>query len=249
MAVFMDALNTVANVLDTPNKIIGDGLDYAYDNTIGAATGTQDLFTGNDLKIIPEIASFLIPGGAAIKGIKAAKNLSNIKKFESALSSPFKNTVDNIAASAAGHVGKYGDEGAKRIAHQFGQYTKADKLAGKPTPEELSFGDLTMSLDPAGLSKRLDRMKMESPVPLYRGGNPESGWFYTPDRRIAADYRGEASLLDWLLGRGNASITKLPKGTPMAPGKYYGGEDGLSPLRHIAGREAIVKPEWIGQNG
>lgn len=240
---FQEALNKFVEILDTPNVLIGNGLDYLYDNTIGELTNTRDAFTGEDLKIIPEIASFAIPGMGAIKGIKFLKNLANISKFEKAMKAPKASTFDNAVGTIAGHVGKYGEDiGAKRAARQFGQYTKADKLADVPAPTEIELQGRTIGLSKPGLEKRLDRMKTESPTPLYRGGDESSGWFYTPDKRVAKSYRRDAPLRDWIFNRGDARVSKLPAGTPMVPGRWY---EPLSTKHNIAGREVIVKPDWI----
>lgn len=52
---FEQVIGAMINTADAPFRAIGNGLDYAYDNTIGEATGTRDLFDGNDLKVIPKI--------------------------------------------------------------------------------------------------------------------------------------------------------------------------------------------------
>ena len=92
--------NTALNILDTPFQIAGDGLDYAYDNTIGALTNTQDLFNGDNIRDVLNIGTMLIPGvGLGIKGAKALKNLSNVKKFEKAMPKLYRTTPQQVANS------------------------------------------------------------------------------------------------------------------------------------------------------
>ena len=236
---FENTINGFLDVLDTPNKIIGNGLDFIYDNTIGELTGTKDLFTGEDAKIIPEIASFFIPGGAAIKGIKALKNLSNVSKYNKAMENV--SSLDRLKGTVNGHLAAYGqDLGAKRVAHQFGQYTKADNANNVPVPTELTFGNYNVPMSEQASRRILNDISIESPVPLYRGGDSE-GIFFTPDKRIAKTYRRGGSLSDLIFNKNGMQVTKLPKGTKMAPGRHY---DPLSPTGNLAGYEAIVLPEW-----
>lgn len=237
---FLGALQNVGNMfgtamdaLDTPNKWIGDGLDWLYDNTIGELTGTRNLFTGEEAAWLPRIASMLVPGIGGVKAAGAINNLRNVNRFEKALEN-IKNTnsVNTYKNSIAGHVGKYGEDlGAKRAAAQFGQYTKADKELGKAVPTEIILDNLNIPINKNGLSRHLERNAIESPSTLYRGGDT-SGWFFTPDKRIAKDY----------VKKYGGNIQKVPKGSKVAPGKWY---EPLSPTRDINGREVIIKPEWI----
>ena len=83
-------LESFLNLLDAPYQTIGDGLDWAYDNTIGDWTGTRDVFSGKDLRIIPELLTLGIPGGLALKGLRAAANMSRVSKFGKAVEEAMK---------------------------------------------------------------------------------------------------------------------------------------------------------------
>lgn len=233
-------LETLSEIIDAPIKLIGNGIDAAYDATIGELTNTKDLFTGEDAAIIPELASMLIPGAGVVKGVKALNNLRNVKLFENAVKDIPE--INKVKGTVNGHLAAYGqDEGAKRAGYLMGQYTKADKANKVTAPTELTFGNLNVPMSERASTRILDNLSIESPVPLYRGGD-KNGIFFTPDKRIAKDYRTGGSLSDLIFNKNGMAVTKLPKGTKTTPGRFY--PDSLAPQKDIPGRETIVLPEW-----
>lgn len=225
--------------LEVPTRFVGAAADKLYDNTIGQWTNTKDAFGVDEAALAADVLSTFIPGTAIVKGAKAFNNLRNVNKYNKVMDGI--SDYNKAKGTVNGHLAAYGqDVGAKRAARQFGQYTSEDKANGVPAPTELVFGDLTMPMSEHAAPRILDNLSMESPVPLWRGGDKD-GIFFTPDKRIAKDYRRGGTLSDLVFNRNGMAMTKLPKGTKMTPGRYY---DPLSPQRNISGYEAIVLPEW-----
>ena len=97
MAVFEDILNAIFS--DPPSRTLGNAIDWGYDNTIGKLTNTQDMFSGEDLRLPISMAlppllveDYVIPFAAERLGI-AQPNKDNggnafSKIFSDIFSSP-----------------------------------------------------------------------------------------------------------------------------------------------------------------
>lgn len=171
---------------------IGNRLDDLYDVSIGDLTNTRDAFTGEDIKWIPELAAdlatFLIPGGAAIKGAKAASRIPRLLGMERKGAKALSSLGDDAARIAdAAKVLQTGDETAMTIA-------EAQKLMNQG--KTFSNMPLYQFVDDAGNIAFTDKLgRAKSAIP-----------------------EAEKSIWGNLTGSGAYNIPRLPKGSAVVKG-------------------------------
>lgn len=231
---FGDVLQGFTDLMDVPIGIAANGLDALYDFTIGDLTNTKDAFTGEDIKWIPELASWFIPGAGALRGVKALGRGMNALRTGARANKALKgvNEADKLTDAA-------------RLL-QTGNGTAEELAAAKDLMNQASFTSrvpLYQFTDEAGniafspyKSKALGNIPQEkrsvldaifnrgdyNPAQLPSGTAIVKGadniYYAVPDAAAAVENRGFLNALRGLAGGGKAPKAEVPKAAAAQKG-------------------------------
>ena len=203
-----DVLDVYSNLMDAPITWAANGLDSLYDLTIGDLTNTRDAFTGEDIKWIPELASWFIPGAGALKGAKALGRGANMLR----------------AGNAA------------RKANKASKFTDAERaLAARTGQLGESAG---MTFDKADEIMNASKFRAPSTMYQVVDETGATAWAPDLGKAIDSIPLEQRSATDWLFNRGAYNMPTIKAGTPVVAGEnglYYTTADWLEQSMPVTG--------------